>query len=129
MLIKRIEIKKSKFCTGASIVICIAMSSVKKTLKPKTIREPPIIKKPALTREIIIQTYNGDFRLGKIKRGIRRVGGDQARFWSAPADRSPFRFRLFSGCIRSCFNTEPIVPSISLGSSAKKGEPHLFTSS
>ena len=80
MLIKRIEIKKSKFCTGASIVICIAMSSVKKILKPKTIREPPIIKKPALTREIIIQIYNGNFRLGKIKRGIRRVGGDQARF-------------------------------------------------
>jgi hypothetical protein len=56
------------------------MSSVKKTLKPKTIREPPIIKKPALTREIIIQTYNGDFRQGKIKRGIRRVGGDKRGF-------------------------------------------------
>jgi hypothetical protein len=56
------------------------MSSVKKILKPKTIREPPIIKKPALTREIIIQIYNGNFRLGKIKRGIRRVGDDQARF-------------------------------------------------
>src|SRR5690348_11066241 len=70
MLIKRIEIKKSKFCTGASIVICIAMSSVKKTLKPKTIREPPIIKKPALTREIIIQLTMAIFGWTKLNEGF-----------------------------------------------------------
>src|ERR1051325_1821939 len=70
MLSKRIEIKKSKFCTGASIVICIAISSVKKILKPKTISEPPIIKKPALTREIIIQLTMAIFGWAKLNEGF-----------------------------------------------------------
>ena len=50
-----IETKKRKFCTGASIVICIAVSSVKKTSRPNKMAEPPIIKKPLLALEMIIR--------------------------------------------------------------------------
>jgi hypothetical protein len=52
---RTIETKKRKFCTGASIVICIAFSSVKKTFRANKMAEPPIMKQPPLTLEMIIR--------------------------------------------------------------------------
>jgi hypothetical protein len=123
------ETKKRKFCTGPSIVICIAVSSVRKTSSPNKLTVPSIMKKPALTLEMIIQ-----------KDSLRQISGGQnkareSQFWTwrnaawfatSHDFQCPFLFLLFVVPSRSKMQ-RTIQAASSASSVHETGSDHLFT--